>query len=106
MIKTGPQHLRRSSVMMSPEESRRVRGVIARIGYAAARKALGLSDATMDAARDQGRVQAVTREKILAALATAELLGVADPRGEVAMVKLDDGREVLVRRTDLEARVE
>lgn len=67
-VRIGPQYLLARMVMMSPDDSRRVRALVARLGVQPAREALRISEATLDAARDCGRMQAVTREKVLAAL--------------------------------------
>ena len=58
----------------SPErETQRVVRFYARVGHLAlAARKLGVCDATFDAARGYGRMQATTRERVLAALAREE----------------------------------
>ena len=68
----GPQQLRAGVVMVTAEESRRVRALSARLGVGKARAALGLGFDTFDAARDEGRMNIATRDRFLEALARAE----------------------------------
>lgn len=59
-------------VILTDAESSRVNRYVARVGVGAAIKSLGVSEATLDAARHQGRMRASTRERILATLTTLE----------------------------------
>lgn len=57
------------SVMFTADESQRVKAFIVRIGgVALARKRLAVSEHTLDAAREQGRMLDTTRDRILAAI--------------------------------------
>ena len=69
----GPQTLRSCIVLFTEEDSARVRRLIVRLGsIKAATAALGIVGYTFEAARDQGRVMAATRDRVLAALDRVE----------------------------------
>lgn len=69
----GPQQNRASVVILSDEETRRVRRFVARIGHVGnAARALGVGDTTLTAARGYGRMQVRTRAKLLDALTREE----------------------------------
>jgi hypothetical protein len=73
VISIGPQTNRPCIVTFSESESARVRAFIRRVGsVSGARARLGIAESTLDAARDCGRVQRVTREKVLERLSEAE----------------------------------
>lgn len=75
MGRPGPQQNRASIVILSDEETVRVRAFIKRCGFLYVAKArLGVADSTMEAARDFGRMQRITRERLLEALAREEAL--------------------------------
>ncbi len=59
----------RVCVILSDAETLRVRRFVARLsGYRAAMKRLGVSAVTLESARDYGRLQPSTRDKLLEAL--------------------------------------
>ncbi len=67
--KTGPRQLRSCVVVLSEEETARVRRFVVKVGLlGAARKRLGLGDFVFEAARGFGRMQSLSRLKVLAAL--------------------------------------
>lgn len=71
--KSGPQQLRRSVVVLSREESRRVDAFVLRVGLQPAAKALGVGPFLLKAAcEDGGRMLGKTRDRLFAALALAE----------------------------------
>lgn len=71
--KTGPKQLRPCVVVVSEADTARVRRLIVRLGsIRVAKAALGLGDATFDAARDQGRMLRKTRDNLLEALDRVE----------------------------------
>ncbi len=70
---TGPRHNRGCVCVLTEAETLRVTRFIASAGtLIAARRLLGLSAHTFDAARACGRMQKVTRDRILAAIDVAE----------------------------------
>jgi len=80
---TNPQQLRPSVVIFSAPDAARVRRLVARLGANKALLALGVGEATLEAARDQGRMLAKTRDRVLVALAKAE--GVTTLLDEIAV---------------------
>ncbi len=69
----GPQQLLPNVVCLSDAESARVRRLVVRLGSVrAAAVALGIGDDTLECARECGRMQRKTRQRILDALAVAE----------------------------------
>jgi hypothetical protein len=73
MNRTGPRQLRSCICTFSEEESARVRCLIAKLGTVrAALRVLGVSKSTLDAARDCGRIERKTRDRLLETLARAE----------------------------------
>lgn len=70
---SNPQQMRPCVVNVTADDSVRVRMLIQRLGsIRAAKMALGISDQTFAAARDEGRMLRATYEKLLSALARAE----------------------------------
>lgn len=69
----GARHLRPSTVVLSEEETQRMRKFVARCGVLkVAMERLGLCSTTFDSARDFGRMQDTTRLRVLEALAREE----------------------------------
>ncbi len=66
---SNPQQLRPCVVVFSEADTARVKRLIVREGsIARARAHLGIGDMTMEAARDCGRMQRSTRDRLLDAL--------------------------------------
>jgi len=68
----NPQQLRPCIAMVPRETSMRVEQLVSRVGRREAMRLLGVSAATLDAARDEGRMQRATLERLHEALAAAE----------------------------------
>jgi len=67
---SNPQYLRACMVILTEQETQRLRRFVVRVGHLGRATAmLGLSSCTFDAARGYGRMQRTTRERVLAALA-------------------------------------
>ena len=71
---SSPNQLRKNVVVLTREQSTRVDQYVIRVGSKRiAQMRLGIGEITLDAARDQGRMQDVTRDRILAALDIEDL---------------------------------
>lgn len=71
--KVGPQQLRSCAVVMSDEETKRVRAFIVKCGsIRIARERMGMSDSVFEAARSHGRMLKSSRDKVIAALEAQE----------------------------------
>lgn len=70
---SNPQTLRPCIVVMSRFDSMRIDQYISRVGHRVAAKTLGVSRATLESARDEGRMQRATRDRILDNLVDALL---------------------------------
>lgn len=68
MTTFGPQQNRPSLCVFTREESLRVKRYIGRVGMRVAVERLGTSEITLESARDQGRMQKKTRDRIIEAL--------------------------------------
>lgn len=68
MSTPGPQQNRSSLHVFTREESLRVKRYIGRVGMRTAVERLGTSEITLESARDQGRMQKKTRDRIIEAL--------------------------------------
>jgi hypothetical protein len=66
--KRGYEFHRKHGVTLDDVATRRVRDVVARLGVVGARKALGLSEPTLDNARFGGQMQPGTVRRILETL--------------------------------------
>ena len=71
-MKSGAQHLRACTVVLSDAEALRVKRFAALHGVRGAAKLLGISQETFFMARDQGRMMKATRERIIEALEREE----------------------------------
>ncbi len=69
----GPQQNRSCAVILSDAETARVQQFVVRCGKVViAQRRLGLGRLVLDNARDYGRMQATTRDRVLEALAREE----------------------------------
>ena len=80
LVRQGARYLNPGITVFTFEESRRVDRFIMTVpNLRVARARLGIGEHTLDAARDQGRMQAATKAKVLAALDREEAVN-ADVR--------------------------
>lgn len=75
--KMGPQQMRRCCVVVSREDALRLDRFIVKVGRRHAPALLGVGDATLESARDQGRMLETTRDRLFAALTEQEAKAVA-----------------------------
>lgn len=69
---SSPQHNFACSVVVTREESTRIRAFILRVGFGVAAKCLRVGADTLEAARDRGTMRAATHARIFEALAREE----------------------------------
>ncbi len=68
----GPQLMRPCCVVVSRADALRLDRFIVRVGIKRAPEILGIGPATLESARDEGRMLAKTRDRLFAALDRAE----------------------------------